>query len=92
MKLTPVTNLKSFPNKQGFITNISYTEICKILGFKDNYTEYDDTSIIRYNWLFEDEDGNQYMIWKRKNSWTYAVYGNKDLLNKLFDNRINWMK
>lgn len=92
-KLTPTTNLKCLPNKQGFISGLTYFEVCKILGFKDNYTDYDDTSIIRFNWLFEDEEGNQYMIWKRINSVTYAVYGKRELLEKLFINHtINWMK
>jgi hypothetical protein len=49
VKLIPTTELKCFPNKQGFIEGLHYTEVCNILGFKDNYTEWEDTSMIRYS-------------------------------------------
>ena len=77
--------------KQGTLT-ITYNELVSVLGFKDNYTFYDDLDKVEYSWTFIDNNNNQYAIWKYYKRKSYSVYGNKDELNKLFKNQIIWNK
>lgn len=89
IQLTPITSLKSSPFKQGIIRNILSSKVCEILGFKPNCPDDDR---VANTWAFKDEKGNEYMIWRYKVAITHSVYGNKELLNKLFNNQIEWFQ
>jgi len=82
MKIEPVDQLGD--SRTGSLEDLSYADICRILGFKPNLR--DDPDKVRYSWGFT-VDGVRCGIWDykgshRSNRW--STFGSAETLRAVF--------